>query len=188
MSGHPKLLCRWTERRDAVCWIAILWAGVAAIGCRDDAAAQLEGIWIGRPAEAAKAAGPEASVGAQGDFQQFDAAVRMNFRSEQFVELELVGGGEPVRGEWEVVEATPGLLLIEIITPADPASAADAAPVRRRFELEPTYENDRLTRFDLREDGADRKLGSIRFQRATDVVEERQDVDAPLAPAGSPDS
>lgn len=193
MSGHSKQRCRLSPRPIPCLVGAMVLVLAAATGCRDDAATQLEGVWIGQPAKPATGA-PEVGVAEDvahptTDFEQFDAAVKMNFVSEELVELDLIGASQPVRGTWEVVEATPGMLLIEIVTPVEPsASEAAAGSIRRRFELEPTYDEDRLIGFDLREDGADRKLGTVAFRRAESVAPTRAEVDAPAAAPVPPGS
>lgn len=192
MSSDDRLLRRPANKQGALLGIAFLGLLLGTMGCRENAAAQLEGAWIGRPA-AASVEGASGEVAPQGaapadtDFGRLDAAVKIVFLDDQQVELQLVGSSESIRGQWEVVEATPGFILIEIITPADaPAEETDATLVRRRFELEPTYEDDRLVRFLLREDGADRKLGFLKFQRASDAADLRREVKVPVGQSSAP--
>lgn len=99
------------------------------------------------------------------DWEQFDVEVALDFVDSDTVRMQISGEatGEPVVGQWKVVESGPAGLVIEVRTPG----VGDAAPpVRRRFEIELDRREQGVVGFTLNEVGADRRLGSLYFRRA----------------------
>lgn len=161
----------------------LLIGGIA--GCGMNGAAELRGKWVGVPDTAAAKAQREADryraltdtaasdaapaetadrPAVVSDWEQHDVRVELEFIDAAQVRLALSGDatGQPVQGTWKVLEKGPAGMVIEIVTPA---AGEEGEATRRRFELGFDRREDGLVGFTFNEVGADRRLGSLYFQR-----------------------
>ncbi len=138
--------------------LLLLWgafATVALTGCWQKPADRLIGRWQGKPQQAAE---DELSTA----LEAFDFSISLHFVDARGVNLAL-GAGEdkqPRSGTWQIIEATPDRLTIEIDAAADAAASASEI---RRFKIRFSPGND--DQFTLVEDGADPSHGAILFRR-----------------------
>ena len=157
-------------------------AGRSLLGCGSDLSGEFSGVWIGKHDAAAMKRlreGGDPNVGElddapaaenraeKTDWEHYDAVVRMDLGRAHRVRLESSVSDRVIEGQWQITDATPGAVLVEITAPADGAASDSDGEnlVRRRFELEPHRKDGKLIGFVLREDGADRRLGALYFQR-----------------------
>lgn len=156
--------------------LLLLTVGIA--GCQQRAASKLLGQWVGRPDTAAARAereslkyGETSSASEETpsstesatvtDWERYETGVRLEFVDHEHVEMSLSEGSKPLSGKWSIFSTSPIGCTIEVDTDGE----SDSEIVRRQFRLDLDEREGVCVGFTMMEEGADRQLGSLYFQR-----------------------
>ena len=159
------------------CTVLVLLVLVGTSGCRKRAVGRLLGQWEGHPDTAAarkereaKKYGEEVSAELKlsdatraTDWESYDVGVLFDFVDRENIKMSLDDGSEPVSGKWRVLSTSPIGCTIEIKT--ENKNEETPSVVLRHFQIDWDEREGECVGFTLIEEGADRQLGTLYFQR-----------------------